>query len=135
MRSETCETYEVILAKEHTYAKEESMCWEMSEEIADSVDLGLTATRCSEWTAPSDSFLWYLKVEPDKVSYITHPPTSSPTSAPTHPPTAVDVPPPTTKVVSVETSLLGTSASSRVCLNAKIGYLVIGFLGALVISG
>ncbi len=133
--SETCETYEVILAKEHTYAKEESMCWEMSEADANGVDLGLTAMRCTEWTAPADSFLWYLKVEPEEVSYITHPPTSSPTSSPTHIPTTVDVPPTTTKVVSVETSLLGTSASSRVCLNAALGCLVIGIFGALVILG
>eukprot|EP00985_Skeletonema_marinoi_P033722 scaffold42000_cov139-Skeletonema_marinoi.AAC.2 len=80
--SETCETYEVILSKQHAAEKKESMCWEMSAAGgAKGVDLGLTATRCSEWTKPSESFLWYLKVEPKDVS------TDSPTPLPTPPPT------------------------------------------------
>jgi len=42
--SETCETYEVILAKEHTSERKESMCWEMSAGgSAKGVGLGLTA--------------------------------------------------------------------------------------------
>eukprot|EP00984_Skeletonema_dohrnii_P035889 scaffold36221_cov144-Skeletonema_dohrnii-CCMP3373.AAC.1 len=90
--SETCETYEVILSKQHAAQKKESMCWEMSAAGgAKGVDLGLTATRCSEWTKPSESFLWYLKVEPKDVSYVTYRPTSSPTDSPTPLPT----PPPT----------------------------------------
>eukprot|EP00986_Skeletonema_menzelii_P012030 scaffold6413_cov126-Skeletonema_menzelii.AAC.2 len=133
--SETCETYELILAKEHTSAKKESMCWEMSAAGgAKGVDLGLTATRCTEWTTPSESFLWYLKVEPKDVSYITYPPTSPPTTAPSLPPTA-DVPPPTPHAVSFESSLLGTSGSSHASLNVKIASLVIGLLGALVFFG
>jgi hypothetical protein len=169
--SETCETYEVILSKQHAAQKKESMCWEMSAAGgAKGVDLGLTATRCSEWTKPSESFLWYLKVEPKgDVSYITYRPTSSPTDSPTPLPTTpptlatlsptdapslppteasgapsdfpslppTDVPPPTPTVVSVESSLLGTStsASSHASLNAKIVSLVIGLLGALVYLG
>ncbi len=63
--SETCETYEIILSKKHTQESQESMCWEVSAGgNVKGVDLGLTATRCSEWTKPSESFLWYLKVEP-----------------------------------------------------------------------
>eukprot|EP00985_Skeletonema_marinoi_P002109 scaffold855_cov98-Skeletonema_marinoi.AAC.1 len=66
--SETCETYEVILAKQHEAQKKESMCWEMSAAGGvKGVDLGLTATRCSEWKKPSESFLWYLRVEPKDV--------------------------------------------------------------------
>lgn len=165
--SETCETYEVILAKQHEAQKKESMCWEMSAAGgAKGVDLGLTATRCSEWTKPSESFLWYLKVEPKDVSYITYRPTSSPTDSPTPLPTPpptlatpsptdapslppteasgapsdfpslppTDVPPPTANV-SIETSLLGTSASYHATFNAKFVSLVIGLLGALVYLG
>lgn len=155
--SETCETYEVILSKQHAAEKKESMCWEMSAAGgAKGVDLGLTATRCSEWTKPSESFLWYLKVEPKDVStdsptpLPTPPPTlatPSPTDAPSLPPTEAsgapsdfpslpptDVPPPTANV-SIETSLLGTSASYHATFNAKFVSLVIGLLGALVYLG
>jgi len=155
--SETCETYEVILSKQHAAEKKESMCWEMSAAGgAKGVDLGLTATRCSEWTKPSESFLWYLKVEPKHVSTFsptplpTPPPTlatPSPTDAPSLPPTEAsgapsdfpslpptDVPPPTANV-SIETSLLGTSASYHATFNAKFVSLVIGLLGALVYLG
>jgi hypothetical protein len=160
--SETCETYEVILAKEHTSERKESMCWEMSVGgSAKGVDLGLTATRCTEWTKPSESFLWYLKVEPKVVTYITFPPTSSPTDPPTPPPTPVtpsptdspslpaseaptDFPsssptaatrPPTPKVVPLESSFLSTSASSQSNLNFKFVSLAIGLIGAQVFFG
>eukprot|EP00984_Skeletonema_dohrnii_P002437 scaffold841_cov72-Skeletonema_dohrnii-CCMP3373.AAC.1 len=80
--SETCETYEVILAKQYEAQKKESVCWEMSAAgSAKGVDLGLKATRCSEWTKPSESFLWYLKVEPNDDDDNTYSPTMQPTQA------------------------------------------------------
>lgn len=155
--SETCETYEVILAKQHTSEKRESFCWEMSAAGgAKGVDLGLTATRCTEWTKPSESFLWYLKVEPKEVSYVTFPPTSFPTELPTvsptkatpHPtdnpsfiPTLVpsDLPslspteatsPPSPKVVSsIESSLLGNTGSPRAS-NTRF-YAMAGLFGSV----
>jgi hypothetical protein len=61
----TCETYEVVLAKEHKHEMEKSVCWNLSAgaEIK-GVQIGAGAESCTSWTEPADSFIWYMEIKP-----------------------------------------------------------------------
>jgi hypothetical protein len=65
--SPSCGTYEIIMSKQHKAAKQKSQCistrW--SGSYKGIIEGDISSKSCSTWTQPAESFLWYLKVEPD----------------------------------------------------------------------
>jgi hypothetical protein len=63
--SPTCGTYEITLAKQFASKKEWSSCFTASATATYNAISGtLTSETCAKWTQPAQSFIWYLKVEP-----------------------------------------------------------------------
>ena len=66
--SNTCGTYTVMLAKQHKAQQKWSSCVEATGSYKTAIEGSIKSEKCSEWSQPSESFIWHLKIEP-KTSY------------------------------------------------------------------
>lgn len=60
--SPTCATYEIELAVPHQYEAQHTLCWSAS--VGTELGALFEYETCDQWTAPAESFVWKLKVEP-----------------------------------------------------------------------
>jgi len=86
----SCDPYEVVIARDFSAEVQKSLCWNVGASVAGGngavtgeINAGIES--CSEWTEPAESFVWYLRVEPEEVYPVV--PTNPPTSPPIVPPT------------------------------------------------
>eukprot|EP00546_Thalassionema_frauenfeldii_P000548 CAMPEP_0178932126 /NCGR_PEP_ID=MMETSP0786-20121207/22400_1 /TAXON_ID=186022 /ORGANISM="Thalassionema frauenfeldii, Strain CCMP 1798" /LENGTH=340 /DNA_ID=CAMNT_0020609295 /DNA_START=822 /DNA_END=1844 /DNA_ORIENTATION=- len=67
---DTCETYEVQLARDFKEQREKSLCWGVTGTLATELGKGGSGSVsgnvefCETWTEPAESFIWLLEVEP-----------------------------------------------------------------------
>jgi hypothetical protein len=67
--SDTCDPYEIQIAKQHTSGEEKSGCYNLGagttlDVYGVPIKLDLGFNDCSEWTEPSESYRWFIEVEP-----------------------------------------------------------------------
>lgn len=67
--SDTCDPYEIQIAKQHTSGSTSSGCYNLGasgglDEFGIPIKLDLGYKDCSEWTQPSESYRWFIEVEP-----------------------------------------------------------------------
>lgn len=68
--SRTCGTYEIHLAKNHKHERQYTSCLDvtLSGSYKEAIEGEIKSSNCVSWTQPSESFGWYLKVEPVAVT-------------------------------------------------------------------
>ena len=59
---DTCEIYQVQVARDFNQQNEKSLCFDVSPLLKEVASGNIQS--CEEWTAPVDSFIWYLEVKP-----------------------------------------------------------------------
>lgn len=67
--SDTCDPYEIQIAKQHTSEEASSKCYNLGggttlDAYGVPIKLDLGFNDCSEWTQPSESYRWFIEVEP-----------------------------------------------------------------------
>ena len=59
---ETCETYDVLVAREFEEEKESSVCLDVSAFLLR--DVSRSYVHCKDWPKQRDLFIWYIEVKP-----------------------------------------------------------------------
>uniref|UniRef100_A0A7S3LE24 Uncharacterized protein n=1 Tax=Amphora coffeiformis TaxID=265554 RepID=A0A7S3LE24_9STRA len=63
--SDTCETYEIIIADPFDPAKSREACYEASAGgDVKGVELGGSIKSCTSWTDPAESMIWHVEIAP-----------------------------------------------------------------------
>ena len=62
---DTCETYEVTLARDFKQERAKSVCWGVSATLAYKLaEVSAEYKSCESWVEPAESFIWFLEVKP-----------------------------------------------------------------------
>jgi hypothetical protein len=70
----TCNTYEVVMARDFSSKKDKSICWNVGGSVGGSKggiegEINAGVESCTKWTEPAESFIWFMTVSPALYDY------------------------------------------------------------------
>jgi len=112
--STSCDPYEVRVARDFENANRHKVCTDAMLANANNItSISESVSSCSDWTDPADSYIWYIRVEPQFIIDPSTTPSAAPSEKPSGTPSSKPSIIPSSKPSTMPSSKPSRSPSSK----------------------